>query len=110
MEVVDNPSFKQMQSKVQIRLFDKGNQPIVGHRIHDAHPFELGWKGFISKDKSVRTVQSPDGIQYDLNLRSHTSKDKTLLMLGGKKIGHKSKQVFTSWKYERDKGTFKDKA
>ena len=24
---------------------------------------------------------------------------------GGKKIGHKSKQVFTSWKYGKDKGT-----
>jgi hypothetical protein len=78
-------SFIQLKSKVRMQLFDKGNRPIVGHRIHDEHPFELGWMGVISRDKSVRTVQSPDGIQYDLYLRSHASKDKTLLKLGGRR-------------------------
>lgn len=80
-----------------MRLFDKGSQPIVGQMIHDEHPIELGWMGIISEDQSVHTVQSPDGIQYDLTQRSHTSKDNTLLKLGGKKMGHKSNQIFTSW-------------
>ena len=66
-----------------MRLFDKGNQPIVGHKIHDEHPFELGWMGIINKDQSVHTVQSPDGIQYDLTSKSRTSEDKTLLKVGG---------------------------
>ena len=68
----------------------------------DEHPFELGWMGIIGKDQSVHTVQSPDGIQYDLTKRSHASKDNTLMKLGGKKMGHKSNQIFTSWKYEKE--------
>ena len=97
-------SFIQLKNKTRMRLFDKGSQPIVGQVIHDEFPIELGWMGIISKNGSVHTVQSPDGIQYDLTTRSHTSKGKGLSKLGGKKIGHKSRQVFTSWKYERDKG------
>ena len=57
----------------------------------------------ISKDQSVHTVQSPKGIQYDLTPKSRASKDITLLKLGGKKTGHKSNQIFTSWKHEKER-------
>ena len=96
-------SFIQLKSKVRMQLFDKGSQPIVGQRIHDEHPIELGWMGIISEDHSVHTVQSPDGIQYDLTPKSRTSKDKTLSKLGEKKMGHKPNQVFTSWNTKKKK-------
>ena len=49
-------------------------------------------------------MQGPDGVQYDLISRS-TSIDQRLSKLRGNQVGRNSNQIFTSWKYEKDKET-----
>ena len=78
----DDHSYIQLKNKKRMQLFDKWNPPIVGGLIHDEFPLERGWTGIIRKDKTVQRVQSPDGVQYDLISRFHTSKDHRLSKLG----------------------------
>ena len=78
-----NRSYIQLKNTKRMQLFGKENQPIVGELIYDEFSLELGWTGIINKDKTVQRVQGPDGVQYDLISRSHTSTDQRLSRRGG---------------------------